>query len=374
MSDNNIRFSYFQLGPDVTEVVKNGVEAEAAGFDQMWIADHLADAPPINRSGMGSDPLPGNAAVLDAWTMLAYVGSKTNRIKLAPGVTDIQRIHPAKTASIVSTLDHLTSGRAVLGIGAGEVMNTKPYGMKWESPGVRVNRLKEYLAVVKLLWSSSYEEPVSFNGEFYSMDEAHLGLTPLQNPHPPIYVGSFAGTKMLSLTGEMADGWFPGTPNTPDSYREKINLIREAAKRAGRKFDEIDVIAWLPIQVGTSPEVREKVKQEFKRQIVFQRHLLKILGAEEVIERLPKELEYQYFTPTLRERDALQKMIDQLLIPEEVLQKGLDTMMAIGSVDQCIESIEKFVKAGATHIYPLPYYEDKVTREAIVTKIMPHFK
>mgnify|MGYP001051138839 CR=1 FL=1 len=67
-------------------------------------------------------------------------------------------------------------------------------------------------------------------------------------------------------------------------------------------------------------------------------------------------------------------MIDLLLIPEEVLQKGLDMMMAIGSVDQCIESIEKFVKAGATHIYPLPYYEDKVTREAIVTKIMPHFK
>src|SRR5271165_1897367 len=111
MADRRLSFSRELVGDNVDDIVADGVEAERLGFDVVWVPDHLVDIQPLQ-------------AITDTWTTLAFIGAKTQKIKMGSGVTDIQRMHPAKIANTVTTLDNLTHGRAILGIGAGEIMNT----------------------------------------------------------------------------------------------------------------------------------------------------------------------------------------------------------------------------------------------------------
>jgi len=102
--------------------------------------------------------------------------------------------------------------------------------------------------VIRLLWSSSYSKPVSFEGDYYRLDQAHLDLAPVQKPSPPIYVGAYSSSKMLAIAGELADGWYPAFYYTVGSYREKLGIIRDAAGTAGRSFDSIDRMAYVPMK------------------------------------------------------------------------------------------------------------------------------
>src|SRR5579862_8273487 len=179
MAKKSLTFSREVVGDNVDDIVSDGIEAERLGFDMVWVPDHLVDIRPLQ-------------AITDTWTTLAYIGAKTQKIKLGSGVTDIQRMHPAKIANTVANLDNLTKGRVVLGIGAGEIMNTKPYGIPFEEKSVRVRRLRENIQVIKLLWAARYEQPANFTGEFYSLNNAHLSMSPLQRPSPPIYIGAFS--------------------------------------------------------------------------------------------------------------------------------------------------------------------------------------
>lgn len=357
-----ILFSRELVSTDVSENLKDAVKAERMGYDAVWVPDHLVDIRPP-------------AAIMDAWTVLSYIGSHTKRIMLASGVTDTQRIHPAKTANIVATLDNITNGRAVLGIGAGEVMNTKPYGIPWESSEVRIQRVRESIQVARLLWASSYEDPVSFKGECYSLDRAHLDLLPVRKPAPPVYVGAYHSTKMMEVTGELADGWYPAFYYTAKAFRERLDVIREAARRAGRRFDSIDRMASLPVMIGDRSSLAKQMKEKLKRMMITNRYLFKMLGAEEALESVPRELHYQLVTPTEKGNWMLDKVASKLEVPDEALERGVEEMMALGTPDQCIEAIERFVKAGATHVMvncPLEGWDEDY--RAVATKVMPHFR
>ena len=361
---NKISFSYSMNGPDAKETVEDGIEAEKLGFDQIFIGDHLTDLPP---------PEDHYGGVLDAWSILSAIGSKTQKIKLCPGVTDVQRSHPARIANTVSTLDHLTDGRIACGIGAGEAINLKPFGIVWEEPGVRVRRFREAITVMKLLWSSTYKEPVSFSGEFHKLEEAYLGLRPLQKPHPPIYTGAIRN-KMLEITGEVGDGWFPGTLNTPESFRAKINIIKNSAEKAGRNLSEIEIIAIVPTVINSDPEIRKEIEKNYKRAFIYQRSLLEYLGVGDLIKTIPKELEYQLVTPTLESSMAIDKAAEELPIPNEVLSRAVDETMAVGTRDECITSLERFIKAGATKLELFPPVSTKENYAKAAKEIIPYFK
>jgi alkanesulfonate monooxygenase SsuD/methylene tetrahydromethanopterin reductase-like flavin-dependent oxidoreductase (luciferase family) len=361
MSKRKIRFSYNTPGPNPREAADKGVGAEKLGFDCVWVSDHLTDMPPA-------------MAVYDAWTMLGDIGARTSVIRLGSGVTDIQRIHPAKVAGMMATLDHLTNGRVNLGIGAGEVMNTKPFGMLWEPPAVRVSRLKESLEVMKLLWGSSIDNPVSYSGEHYRLEDAHLSLLPVQKPHPPIYIGAFTSTKLFNIIGEMCQGWLPGKPNTEASFKRKVSVMSAAAERSGRSIDEIDVIASVPFAVSEKRSVREKAKQLLKKTLVFHTRLLKDLGVQVADESSRKNLEYQYIAPTADYANALRTAVEQLQVPDEVLDRGIDEMMGVGTLQQCLDSFEKFINLGATNIDPRPIIADQKSYEILSNEIIPYFK
>ncbi len=361
MNQSKIRFSYFTPGPNPREAADKGVGAEKLGIDCVWVADHLTDMPPVS-------------AVYDAWTILGNIGARTTTIRLGSGVTDIQRIHPAKVAGMIATLDHLTNGRVNLGIGAGEVMNTQPFGMRWEPPDVRVSRLKESLEVMKLLWGSSIDNPVSYSGEHYRLEDAHLSLLPVQKPHPPIYIGAFTSTKLFNLIGEMCQGWLSGNPNTEASFKRKVSVMSKAAERSGRSIDEIDVIAQIPFAVSETRSVREKAKQLLKKTLVFHTRLLKDLGVEFADGSSRKDLEYQYITPTADYANELNRAVEQLQVPDEALDRGIDEMMAVGSLQQCLDTFEKFVNLGAKNILAVPLIADEESDEILSKEIIPYFK
>ncbi|MDA4113930.1 MAG: LLM class flavin-dependent oxidoreductase [Thaumarchaeota archaeon] len=326
------------IGGTLSSTLDQAFRAEEFGYDFIWVPDHLTDIPPAS-------------AVYDAWTMLAYIGAKTSRAMLASGVTDTQRMHPAKTASTVATLDNLTGGRAVLGIGAGEVMNTRPYGMEWESADVRILRVKEYIQVVKTLWSSSFEHQVGFEGELYNFKEAHLGLAPVQKPGPPIYVGAFASNAMLEIAGELADGWYPGSFYSPEGFKEKVKVVRDAATGAGRRPSEVDLVATVPVIFGSDAKTMENLKKAFRRSLVINRYMLRLLGEEEAYEIVSKTLQYQLIAPTPAYAKLLEKTFRSLPISDEALERGISEMMAVGTAAEVTEAVARFVKAGASHVH-----------------------
>jgi phthiodiolone/phenolphthiodiolone dimycocerosates ketoreductase len=146
-------------------------------------------------------------------------------------VTDIIRRSPADVARTFVTLSLATQGRAVLGLGAGERLNTEPYGLDF---GWQVSRLEEALHIIRLLWEQPPgDAPVSFEGRFWTLDRAVLDLEPYQGIAPPIWLGSH-GPRMLRLAGRYADGWLPAYPMDAADYGQRLSVIRAAAREASR--------------------------------------------------------------------------------------------------------------------------------------------
>lgn len=357
-----LTFSRELTGNNIDEIVADGIEAERLGFDIAWVPDHLVDISPVQ-------------AMTDAWTTLAFIGARTQKIKLGSGVTDIQRMHPAKIANTVATLDNLTKGRAILGIGAGEIMNTRPFGIPWEEKKIRIRRLAETIRVVKLLWSSTYEKPANFGGEFYNLKEAHLSLPPVQRPGPPVYIGAFSSKGMLRLTGELAEGWYPGSQNTPEDFRKKVQLIKESASKSGRAPDQIQMIASVPTIICDKDQNRKmllaEIKLSLKTTIILSQYMLEMFGIKT---SLPKELDYQLATPGPVYDRALASAVEQLEVSDEALEKVIGEIIAFGTVDECLSTLEKFIRSGATQLFFANFVASRENYRRIAKEIIPKLR
>lgn len=142
-----------------------------------------------------------------------------------------------------------------------------PYGLPWDSPADRVVRLEEAIQVIKLLWSSSREEPVNFNGNCFQLNNAFLSQLPKQKPHPPIFVGAFSSKNALRVVGRQGDGWYSWL-NTPNTFRRRWNIILEAAQEAERPSEKIQpashimVACMNEIPLGYNwPGVKERIER-----------------------------------------------------------------------------------------------------------------
>ena len=188
-----IKFGYVIVSSDPVSAIQQGVLAEKAGFDTVWLPDHFVDV---------------NGDKLEPWTVLSAISMKTKRVRLGSAVTDVQRSHPSRTAHAVANLDVMSRGRAVLGIGAGEAMNIIPYGLPWDDAVGRVARLEEGIQLIKLLWGSSRQQSANFEGQYYHLKDAFLSQPPKQKPHPPIFVGAFSSKRALQVVGRLGNGWY----------------------------------------------------------------------------------------------------------------------------------------------------------------------
>ena len=213
-----------QFGP--VELAGFGVLAEQAGFDSVFVSDHLQ---PWRHDG-------GHAPAALPW--LGALGARTERIVLGTSVlTPTFRYHPAVIAQAFATLGVLYPGRIILGVGSGESLNEVPLGLTWPDGKERFARLKEAITLIQKLWT---EERVTFQGTYYSTDKATIYDRP--DTPVPLYVGA-SGPAATRLAGRVADGFITTSGKADTLYRDTlIPALTEGAGKADRTLDDLDLL------------------------------------------------------------------------------------------------------------------------------------
>lgn len=137
---------------------------------------------------------------MNVWSCLTAYAMVTEKVHLVTLVTDPCRMHPTVLAQTVITIDKISNGRIILGIGAGEAINLKPYGIPYDN---RVARLKESIQVMKGLWT--YER-FDYQGQYFKLSSAHLQIIPVQKPFPPIFISALSPNSRIIAASE-GNGW-----------------------------------------------------------------------------------------------------------------------------------------------------------------------
>lgn len=196
--------------------------AEELGFDNLYLFDHF--------TGLYNSE---DGPCLEASTLLAGLAMTTSTAKIGVMVYGNTHRHPAILAKEIVTIDHLSGGRAVLGIGAGWNENEhRWYGLELPTPGRRVRQFDEAMTVINGLMT---EDRFSFEGEFYQLDDAPFQPKPVQG-HIPVLIGG-KKPKMLRVVAKHADIW-DGGGRIPDRA-ERVEELKRACDEVGRDFDSI---------------------------------------------------------------------------------------------------------------------------------------
>jgi len=183
-----------EFGP--RDLVRFARRAEEVGFSFALVSDHFH--PWTDRQG--HSPF--------VWSVIGGVAGATERLRLGTGVTcPLIRIHPAIVAQAAATSEALMPRRFFLGVGTGENLNEHILGDRWPPAGMRLEMLEEAVGLIRELWKG---EDTSFDGEFYTVENARIYTTP-EKP-PPIYVAA-AGEKAAELAGRVGDGLISTAPN-----------------------------------------------------------------------------------------------------------------------------------------------------------------
>jgi len=255
-----------RLGPTAA-LRMSYLAAVSSGADSFWVPDHLNSIFPrslFTPKYVGAAKLaPSPDAYLEPWTMLGHVAARNRlgRLRLGVSVTDTGRRNPAVTAQAVATLNLLTRGRAILGIGTGEREGNEPYGVDWSKP---VGRFEEALATIQALWRSN-GELVNRDSEWFPLRNAVFDLPPYKGRWPEIWVAAH-GPRMLRATGRHADAWYPAFIFTPKEYAKGLELVREAASDAGRDPASVTPATMLAVMTGrTGDDVEEALDSEGAR-------------------------------------------------------------------------------------------------------------
>jgi len=243
-----MRFAVQTWGTDLDAVKAYARDAEAMGYDALWYGDGLW---PWTHEG---------------WTVLAALATLTRRIRLGPAVTyilDTAYRHPSLLAQLATSLDWLSGGRLDLRLGLGAsapdaATAWRSHGIDYRDAAERLERLREGLQVVMALWSG---KPVEFSGRFYDLREAQLTPTPLQRPHPPIWIAAM-GDRMLALVAELTDGW-EASYLTPATFAEKLKCLAEHCETTGRDVGQIRRSVEVDVVVAPKPTEVEATTRLF---------------------------------------------------------------------------------------------------------------
>ena len=269
------------LFPRIRDVV---LECERLGYHSVWLDDHL---------------MYGNRSILECWSTLAALSVVTTRIRLGTMVTCASFRNPGLLAKIAAALDVISGGRLEFGIGAGvQKAEHRAYGFPFPTAGVRIERLREAVAVIKALWS---EEKTSFEGKHYRVKEAVCEPKPLQKPHPPITVGGSGEKLLLRVTAQHADRYDWGYVPSLELYGHKLKVLESHCSAVGRDSREIEKSCWP--------------------------------GGQVVIARNRGEL---------REKIVREK-------PESVALEDFEKTSLIGTPDACVRKLQPYVDLGVTH-------------------------
>jgi F420-dependent oxidoreductase-like protein len=212
------------------KAVEIALLAEELGYDSVWIYDHFHNV-----------PRPAHEAVFECWTTIAAISQRTTRVRLGQMVGCNSYRSPGLLAKITSTVDVISDGRLDWGIGAGWYENEyKGYGYDFPPPRERIGRLRETVEIVHSMWT---EAETTYRGKYYELVRANCDPKPLQQPHPPTWIGGGGEQLTLKVVARLADcSNFGGSP---DEWSRKRDVLRQHCRDAGRDADQIRM-TWAP--------------------------------------------------------------------------------------------------------------------------------
>ena len=339
----------------IEKLVKWTKLAEEVGFDNVWITDHYN-----NRN---------------VWSTLTAIALNTEKIMLGPGVTNPFHISPALTASAAVTINELSNGRSVIGIGAGDKVTLSGLGIKWDKPVSAVVESINYMR--KLTDGGKFK----LDGKVFKVKNARLAIVDRQpqvdangnpimkdgkqvkkGPKIPIYAGA-QGPMMLKKTAEVADGILINASH-PKDFEIAMEKIKEGVEEAGRDIKEVDITAYASFSIGDTREAAlegdAKIVVAFivagSPDVVLERHNLNMDDCNKVRELLG------------------QGNFGDL--PGAITDEMIDAFAVVGDKKHCIKRIEDLSKVGVTQFVvgsPIgPKKTDAIKQ--IGKEIIPHFK
>jgi probable F420-dependent oxidoreductase len=201
--------------------------AEDAGFDTIWLGDHL-----LYRYGDGSTRGPW-----EVWTMLAAIAASTSRIRLGPLVAATAFHAPPMLAKLAATVDEISGGRLILGLGAGwNETEFRAFGFPFDH---RISRFEEAFTIIRTLLRDG---EIDFDGRYFQARDAVLKPAPARPGGPPLMIGS-VGPRMLEITMPHVDAWnvwYKDSGNSPAGLEPILRQVDDAARAAGRDPSEIE--------------------------------------------------------------------------------------------------------------------------------------
>lgn len=211
---------------DAAVLAERAARAEEVGFESLWVGDHIALPP--------SAPDPSGEPRLEALAALTFLAAATTRVRLGAGVLVLPQRQPVLLAKQLSSIDVLSRGRLIVGVGVGYVEDElRALGA---SPNDRAAMTEEHMTVIRTLWSG---QVVSFHGRWVSFADVQQSPRPLQQPGPPVVVGGHV-RGALRRAARIGDGWF-GWELAPDEVRAARAVLTEASAETGRDPDELEI-------------------------------------------------------------------------------------------------------------------------------------
>ena len=214
-----MRFSFWPAPTQSFEVTQAlASHIEQSNWDGLWLADHfMPNAEDTNQ------PWP------EAWSTIAAIAATVPRIRLGTLVTGNTYRHPAVLAKMAATIDHISGGRLVLGLGSGWQENEhEKYGIEFGTVASRLRRLEEACQVIKALFN---DESANFSGEFYQLTDAPLLPKPKQE-NLPLLIGGGGEKVTLRITAQYADEW--NVWGTPEILKQKMSVLDQHCDKLGR--------------------------------------------------------------------------------------------------------------------------------------------
>ncbi|MFW9911677.1 MAG: LLM class flavin-dependent oxidoreductase [Candidatus Thorarchaeota archaeon] len=328
--------------PPYEHVLRNAKTIDSLGYDSMAFPDHFAGFIPESIWTGDITPLSflqgSPHTYFEISAIMAACAAATENVRLVSSVTEPIRRHPILLAQMFLTLDHISSGRAIMGIGAGEIENIEPYGLRYSG---QVGKLREALQIIRKVWETS--EPFDFDGKFWKMKDAVMSLRPV-NPErpPPIWIAAH-GPKTLKIAAEFGDGWIP-TLLPPKQYGEMLKEIK-GHRRKLDKTGPFTAALWNWCILDEEPSVCQELKQHpIAKAFALlgdSEYWKKRWGFEHPFGDFNAATDY---VPMRYTREQTLQAIEQ--IPDEVL----DEFYISGDAETIIKMLEEYARAGLNHI------------------------
>jgi len=282
-----VRLSLNLFGIPMDRYAPLAVAAERSGYDAVWLSDHLVTpveyAATYPYSSTGRPGYDGGTPLADVWATLGYLAAATRTIHLATGVYILPLRNPFVTARAAATVQQLSGGRLVFGVGAGWMREEfDAVGESFENRGARMD---EIVAIMRRLWSG---EPVAHEGTHYRF--ATVQLSPAAEPPPPVIVGGLTAPA-LQRAARIGDGWFAPASSLDDAVAARTTIDAER-RRLGR--DHLPFRIWVRLGNPWSAAERARFRDAgFEDVTVFPKQLVPdgdTAAVAEAMERLAGEV------------------------------------------------------------------------------------